>query len=266
MSAYHAKKRFGQNFLTDESVADRMATMACQRPNADVIEIGPGQGSLTVRLASAAHTVTAVEFDRDLVPSLQRKFADKANIEIIQADFLKYIPDSQRFPFFVLVGNIPYNITSPLLDWCVRFRQQIEKVVIMVQKELADRVTAAAGNRDWSPLSIFTQLHFDASYAFSVPPTAFRPQPKVTSAVIELIPHRREPETNLELFTRLVRASFKHRRKQLVNNLVPDILPDSSAVRDLLDHSDLPPDCRAEQVSIEQFFKLTHYLATDIIP
>lgn len=265
MAGYHPKKRLGQNFLISDHITDKIVSLACRDSNPDVIEVGPGQGALTVRLADSARSVTAVEFDRDLIQALGRRLSGKKNVSIINDDFLRMIPDPAQFGSFVLVGNLPYNITSPVLDWCVRFRNQIERVVIMVQKELADRVTAVPGGRDWSPLSIFTQLYFDASIAFEVPPSAFKPEPKVMSAVVELTGRDFEPDVDMSAFSSLVRAAFKQRRKQLVNNLVPDIVADSDAARNLLARADLAPDCRAEQVTTEQFFKLTRLLASDII-
>jgi 16S rRNA (adenine1518-N6/adenine1519-N6)-dimethyltransferase len=259
MSGYHAKKRLGQNFLISQSIIDRIVGLVVPGPGRPVIEIGPGRGALTVPLAKSGAEIWAVEFDRDLVGYLSKLLASHLNARVINADFLGFEPDPNQLPQFCLVGNLPFNITSPVIDWCVRYHKRITTAVLMVQDELAARLAGSPGSKDWSPLSIFTQLHFEVQRRFTVPPSSFQPAPKVTSAVITLAP--RTSVVHLpEGFETVVRTAFKHRRKQLVNNLVPGLVPDAAAARDLMAEVSLDPTTRAEQVTIEQFLELTRRL------
>ena len=259
MAGYRAKKRFGQNFLNSEQIARRIVGLL--EPGFPIIEIGPGRGALTVPLAETGQPLMAVEFDRDLIDYLEKITADYENVTVVNADFLTFKP-SENLTRFSVIGNIPYNITSPVIDWCIDRYDCLNQVVLMVQKELARRITSQPGGKDWSPLSIFTQLVFEAIYRFEVPPRAFTPPPEVTSAVIDLRPRPRELPADFAAFERVVRTSFQHRRKQLKNNLVPDIIPDDSTAYEIFQHTGLSRQSRAEEVSIDQFLKLTHYLVS----
>jgi 16S rRNA (adenine1518-N6/adenine1519-N6)-dimethyltransferase len=254
---YRAKKRFGQNFLSSEQIARRIVELL--EPGFPIVEIGPGRGALTVPLAEMGESLIAVEFDRDLINHLKKVTAGYGNVAVVNADFLTFEPPKDLVEFS-LIGNIPYNITSPVIDWCLRYRNRLHQVVLMVQKELARRITSQPGSKDWSPLSIFTQLAFETEYRFEVSPRAFIPPPEVTSAVVDLRPRSRELPADYAAFERVIRASFRHRRKLLKNNLVPDIIPDDTAAHDILEHIGLSGRSRAEQVTIDQFLKLTHYL------
>lgn len=257
MAAYHAKKRLGQNFLKSEKIIAKVTELIAPQAGESILEIGPGRGALTLPLADSGARVVAVEFDRDLCGYLNKLARRYDNIEIVNADFLEYDPAQNGLAAFKLVGNLPYNITSPVVDWCMRFQPRITGAVFMVQKELALRLSASAGNKDWSPLSIFTQTLFAVEFGFDVAPSHFRPPPQVTSSVVKLTP--RPPETSLpgEAFARVVRTSFKQRRKLLANNLVPEILPTGDEARQILIEAGLEPGCRAEQVTVEQFLSLT---------
>ncbi len=260
MTAYHAKKRLGQNFLVSTPIIESIIDQIAPRTGQTIIEIGSGRGALTVPLAESGARVVAVEFDSDVVPYLRKLMRRYDNVEIIHRDFLSFEPDPEGYPKFSLVGNLPYNITSPVLDWCVMRRDRVEHAVFMVQKEMALRIGASPGGRNWSPLSIVTQLHFDVSACFDVPPESFRPPPKVTSSVIKLVPRISERIEEYPIFERVVRASFARRRKQLKNNLVPAIVPDTATVTKVFDEVGLGADCRAEELSTESFLKLTKAL------
>ena len=262
MAPYHAKKRLGQNFLESEDVIRRVVELVDAKAEDTVIEIGPGRGALTLPLARTGAQVLAVEFDRDLIAYLEKLTGKFPNVEIINADFLRYEPDLDSIRRFTLVGNIAYNITSPVLEWCTRYRDRISRVVLMLQKELAARVCSKPGSRDWSPLAVFTQLHFDVRYCFDVPATSFRPEPKVSSAVITLSAMERTTETDLLSMQRVVRTAFKHRRKLLMNNLVPGIIPSASVAGEVAAELSLPDTCRAEEMSIDLFLKLTDCLVS----
>jgi len=260
--AYHPKKRLGQNFLESEDVIRRVLELVGANADATIIEIGPGRGALTLPLARTGARLLAVEFDRDLIGYLEKLTEKQTNVEIINTDFLRYEPDADSIPKFILVGNIAYNITSPVLEWCTRYRNRITRVVLMLQKELAARVCSQPGSRDWSPLTVFTQLYFDVRYCFDVPADSFRPEPKVSSAVVTLSAMERTIETDLTSMQKVVRAAFKHRRKLLMNNLVPDIIPSANVAGEIAAELSLSDTCRAEEMSIDLFFKLTDSLVS----
>ncbi len=257
MPGYHAKKRLGQNFLKSETVIKRVVETVAPIAGERIIEIGPGRGALTLALAESGAQIVGVEFDRDLSGYLNKLTRRYDNVEIVNADFLEFQPDPDRMPSFKLVGNLPYNITSPVIDWCMRYHDRITGAVFMVQKELALRLAASPGSKNWSPLSVFTQTLFDVEFGFDVSPASFRPTPKVISSVVRLAPHGSDVSPHGPEFTSVVRASFRQRRKLLVNNLVPDIVPDGDLARQLLTAAGLEPGCRAEQVTTEQFLSLT---------
>jgi 16S rRNA (adenine1518-N6/adenine1519-N6)-dimethyltransferase len=259
VAAYHAKKRLGQNFLTSDKIIQRIVDLTEAGPQSRVIEIGPGRGALTLPLAESGAELWAVEFDRDLIPYLSKLLRTFDRVRIVSGDFLEFVPDPRELPDFVLVGNLPYNITSPVIDWCVRYCDRIQKAVLMVQAELAARLAATPGSKDWSPLSIFAQTRFRVADQFLVSPKHFRPAPQVTSAVIELTPLPDRDDLP-PLFFDIVRASFKQRRKLLLNNLVPNIVADASALRKALEDCAIPATMRAEQMTVTQFLKLTLHL------
>lgn len=261
MSGYHAKKRLGQNFLISESVIDRIVGLANAVGCDNIIEIGPGQGALTKLLAASGKKITAVEFDRDLIPTLKRIETDFPNLSIANTDFLKFDPDDAGYDSFALVGNLPYNITSPVIDWAIGHRTRISGAVFMVQKEIAERLAAVPGSKAWSPLSIFTQLHFKVSLCFDVPPDCFRPVPEVISTVIELIRIDCMEIGDYSCFEKVVRRSFKQRRKKLINNLVPDIFVDRVQAEAIFLKLGLKENCRAEELSIDDFRRLSESLS-----
>ena len=260
MAAYHAKKRLGQNFLVSTTIIKKILDTAAPKSGQTVIEIGAGRGALTTGLAETGAQVTAVEFDTDMIGYLTRLLRKYDNVEILQQDFLTLEVDPERHGRIVLVGNLPYNITSPVIDWCLKYHGSLVRAVFMVQKEMADRIAASPGSKDWSPLSIFTQMSFDVERCFDVPPESFRPPPKVTSTVVTLTPRTPEKVEDHEALEAVVRASFVKRRKLLKNNLVPAIIPDNLQAEKVFGELDLAADSRAEQLSIEQFLKLTNAL------
>ena len=257
MAAYHAKKRFGQHFLTSSEVLSKIADLILGNKPDQIVEIGPGQGALTELLAESSAKITAVEFDRDMLARLTRKFDKSDNVSLVAQDFLKFDPNVSGLTRFTLAGNIPYNITSPVIDWCVTYRERINQAVLMVQREMADRLAAKPGGKNWSPIAILTQLHFDVTSMFDVPPEAFDPPPKVMSSVITLTPKEFPEISNYELFERIVRASFKQRRKLLSNNLVPHVIENEHDFLRILDEIGLDHKSRAEQLTTEHFLRLT---------
>jgi 16S rRNA (adenine1518-N6/adenine1519-N6)-dimethyltransferase len=261
MAAIRAKKQFGQNFLKSGSVVGRIILELRPRKTDKIVEIGPGKGALTLPLGHSGASVWAVELDRDLVEFLQPRLNGFNNVRLVNADFLKFKPRKYGIGQFKLIGNLPYNITSPVLDWCLRRHKDVELAVFMMQKELAARLAGSPGSKDWAPLSIFTQMYFEVEHCFNVAPHHFSPPPQVTSSVVRLVPRRPPPAVITPALERVVRTSFRHRRKQLINNLAGEILPDNGVAREIYADLGLPGTVRAEELSIEQFLKLTDALA-----
>lgn len=260
MAAYFAKKRLGQHFLTSEKIVSRMVDLISPKAEQTILEVGPGRGVLTLPLAESGANLWAIEFDRDLIGTLERLLGPYKNATLINKDFLAFHPEDYELQSFMLVGNLPYNITSPIIDWCIRYYDRIQMAVFMVQREMAWRITGSPGSKDWSPIGIFTQLHFDATYCFDVPQHAFTPPPEVVSAVIKLEPWPTIPKFNIEKLEKVVRASFTQRRKTLINNLVPNLIADSTKLKIILAQLDLTENCRAEELSIAQFARLSEIL------
>lgn len=251
-----AKKRLGQHFLTDQSILAKIADFI--PPQADtLLEIGPGRGALTSHLIGRARRIVAVEFDRDLIPQLHRQFARIPGFEILQQDILNVDLQKMSETPMIVIGNIPYNITSPLLDWACHNQQQIALLVLMVQRELACRMTAEPNSSDWSPLAIMTRLFFDSRLCFDVPPDCFDPPPKVWSSVVTLSPHPVRTGVDHARFRSLLGVAFGHKRKQLRNNLVPAVMT-AEQFSDWCRGLSLKETVRAEQLSIEQLLMLQH--------
>ncbi len=259
MSGYRAKKRLGQNFLKSQSVIDQMIELIDPGPGERIIEIGPGRGALTAALAASGANITAVEFDRDLIGYLTKLVGHYDNVEILNEDFLAYKP---TFDGFKLVGNIPYNITSPVVDWAVSHTDRIDRGYLMIQKEMAQRLASSPGSKDWSPIAILTQLHFDIATRFDVSPKHFQPPPSVVSTVIELIAKPTVEIADYDKFAELVRAAFSQRRKTLVNNLVPHLTEDRQMITGVIESLGLADRIRAEEISTAQFLELTELLVS----
>jgi len=260
MYALRPKKRLGQHFLKSPDIVRKIIDLVCPQAGQTIVEIGPGRGALTLPLVESGAEVVAVEFDRDAAQYLIRRSAKQSNLQVVNQDFLKFEPDRLGLTEFTLVGNLPFNITSPVIDWAISHRSMIERACFMVQKEMAARLSAAPSSKDWSPLSIFTQLHFEVVHCFDVAPEHFQPRPKVTSTVITLTPKEKIMIKRSAQFEKVVRTSFRHRRKLLVNNLVPDIIPQAQVAREVLHELGLPENCRAEQLTTAQFLTLTERL------
>jgi 16S rRNA (adenine1518-N6/adenine1519-N6)-dimethyltransferase len=207
------KKRFGQHFLNNKAILQHIVQLAHLRPEDLVIEIGPGKGSLTIALAGAVRRVIAIEIDRDLIPFLRANMPKK--VEIIEGDALEVaLP---REPFHI-VSNLPYNVTTPLFKRFIEHRNHICAATVMIQKEVAERLTAKPCTKAYGPLSVLVQYYANVIYGFTVPPGAFTPAPKVDSAVIRL--EWKPNVAEAKPFTDFVHETFSARRKTLVNNLL----------------------------------------------
>jgi 16S rRNA (adenine1518-N6/adenine1519-N6)-dimethyltransferase len=247
------KKRFGQHFLSDPTILRRIVRFSGIRPEDTVVEIGPGGGSLTAELSAVAKRVIAIEIDRDLIAPLAERVA--TNVEIIPADALEVDFAKLSSSAFHLVGNLPYNVATALFKRFIEFRRMILSVTVMIQKEVAERVTAKPSDAAYGPLSVLIQYYAAPEYGFTVSPGAFRPKPKVDSAVIRLEWRANVPDAHE--FTDFVQHAFGSRRKKLVNNLLR-VLSGSSReqIIEQLDKANVPPDARPENLSAEDFLRL----------
>lgn len=244
-------RRLGQHFLIRQSILERIAAAACPESTPTVIEIGPGKGALTTHLLEAAERVVAIEVDSVLVQYLRSKFRGQSRVEIIESDILK--TDLTRWGSVAIVGNLPYYITSPIIDQVVHARGLWSRAVFLVQKEVADRLTASPGTRDFGFLSVQTQFFANVEILFTVPPSAFRPPPKVDSAVVRLTPKHELPATDPRAFLQFVSRCFHQKRKTIRNNLL------AAYDKTLLDS--IPETARrAEQMPIPALIELMQQL------
>lgn len=254
MPSYHAKKRFGQNFLKSEKIIHKIIDTINPQKTETIIEIGPGRGALTLLLAKSGAKIIGVEFDRDVLGYLKKLLSEYDNVQIINEDFLEYQPDLEKFK---LIGNIPYNITSPIIDWMINNQSNIETSYLMMQKEMALRLSSKPDSKNWAPLSIMAQLYFDINLEFDIGPKNFQPAPKVMSSLVSFNTKEAIEIPNKEAFEKLVKQSFAQRRKLLINNLVPEITDDTDLLKKILTELEIDLKIRAEQISTELFLKLT---------
>lgn len=256
MSAPPARKRFGQHFLVQPAIAERIVALAGLSGDDTVLEIGPGRGALTRLLAAHCRRLLAVEVDRDLAAALRDTFSATAAVEILTADVLRVdLPTllGAAAPV-VAVANLPYNISTPVLFRLLDQPALFSRLVLMLQREVAERVCAAPGGKTYGALSVVVQVVATARIALRVLPTAFAPRPTVESAVVVIEPIRPPPLRAAELAAvrRLVRCAFSRRRKQLVNVLAP-LTPQPRA---LLEHLGVDPRRRAETLPPADFVRL----------
>ena len=236
-----ARQRLGQHFLTDQNILSRIAAEACDAGAPILIEIGPGKGALTEHLLRCALHVVGVELDSALAQGLMVRFPP---LEVVHADALHV--DLQRWPGAPVAGNLPYYVASPIISRVVRLRR---RAVFLIQKEVAERITALPGSRDYGYFSVDTQYFARATLLFTVQPGAFRPPPQVESAVVRLEPVDSLPQNDSDQFLRFVSLCFRHKRKTLRNNLA------AHYAKELLDPQ---PEVsrRAETLSLPEFASL----------
>jgi len=215
------KKNFGQNFLIDERVLQKIINSADINKNDTIIEIGPGIGTLTAELAKKARKVLAVQIDNTLIPILNDTLSEYNNIEIINADIMKFDIESviQKYENVKLTANLPYYITTPIIMNILEKGLDIKNITVMIQKEVAQRIQAKPSSKDYGSLSLIIQYYCTPHIAANVPRNCFIPRPNVDSAVISLIPHIKPPVDikNTDMFFKFIKAAFSMRRKTLVN-------------------------------------------------
>lgn len=252
MSGIHrARRRFGQNFLRDGRVIQRIINATNIMPQDTVVEIGPGQGALTGLLLPLCGRMIAIELDRDLAAVLRQRYADDG-LELIQQDALQVDLSALSTQPFRLLGNLPYNISTPLLFHFFAHLGAWRDAHIMLQKEVAERITAPPGDSGYSRLSVMSQFYARAEVLFDVPPEAFEPAPKVTSSIVRLTPV--EPPLSdaqqQRQFAELVKAAFAQRRKTLANNLKGRL------DRGAISRAGIDPGCRAQTLAVADFVRL----------
>ena len=256
MNTQHkARKRFGQNFLIDQQVIDQIVAAINPSSNDNLIEIGPGMAAITEHLVKLCPSMTLVELDRDLIEFLKRKLIDYPSVSIINGDALKtnfgefYQGEKLR-----LVGNLPYNISTPLLFHLLDTKEYIRDMHFMLQREVVDRLSASPGEKSYGRLSVMIQYHCRVMPLIPVPPSSFNPAPKVQSAVVRLTPYDEPPHKaeNPELLSKIVSLCFQQRRKTLKNCL------NSYAQYILSDRNTVDLTKRPEQLSVAEFVDLSN--------
>jgi 16S rRNA (adenine1518-N6/adenine1519-N6)-dimethyltransferase len=254
---HRARKRFGQNFLVDDRVVEQIVAAIAPGAGQRILEIGPGQAALTSRLAESDADLHLLEIDRDLAASLERQFSGQDHVHVhcgdaLQTDLAALCPDGP----LRLVGNLPYNISTPLIFHVLEWRDRIVDMHFMLQQEVVERMAASPGGKAWGKLSVMCQYHCSVTPLFNVPPEAFRPVPAVQSTFVRLLPHARPPVriTDFGRFEHLVTRAFSMRRKTLRNSL-----------RGLLDAAEISaagidPGQRPEQLGLADFAALAERL------
>ena len=275
LNKYHIvfQKKFGQNFLIDTHVLDKIIAAAQITKDDMVLEIGPGIGTMTQYLCENAGKVIAVEIDRTLVPILENDTLSEydnfriINEDVLKLDLKKLIEEENGGRPIKVAANLPYYITTPIVMKLLEERLPIDNITVMVQKEVAERMQAGPGSKDYGALSLAVQYYADAYIAANVPPNCFMPRPNVGSAVIRLTLHSEPPVKvrDEKLMFALIRASFNQRRKTLQNgiNNSPELNFSKESVSAALQQMGLPETVRGEALTLEQFAKLSDLLGKE---
>lgn len=266
---FHFQKKYGQNFLIDTHVLDKIIRAAEISSDDFVLEIGPGIGTMTQYLAEAAREVAVVEIDDKLIPILEETLKEYENVTIIHGDILKVdieglVREKNQGRPVKVVANLPYYITTPIIMGLLEGSAPVDSITVMVQKEVADRMKVGPGTKDYGALSLAVQYYARPEIVANVPPNCFIPRPKVGSAVIRLTRHQTPPvQVQDEGFLfRIIRASFNQRRKTLVNSLnnSPELQLTKEQVTKALEQMELPAAVRGETLTLEQFARLSELL------
>ncbi len=256
MREHQPRKRFGQHFLTSDDTIDRIVAAIAPQEDEVIVEIGPGRAAITVPLAGLATTLHAIEFDRDLVSTLRDRFSAQQNVIIHEADALKFDYAALGTKLRI-VGNLPYNISTPLLFHLLHFNDVIADMHFMLQKEVVERMAAVPGTKRYGRLTIMLGCHLEVVPLFDVPPSAFSPPPKVMSSVVRMRPIQ-QPAFDIKdagLLEKIVKEAFSRRRKTLRNAL------DGRASLEDFASAGLDPSQRPEQIPIAGWVRLANCLA-----
>ncbi len=264
------QKRFGQNFLIDAHVLEKIVSAAGITKDDCVLEIGPGIGTMTQYLAESAGQVIAVEIDTNLLPILADTLKDYSNVKVINQDILKVdinelVKEYNNGRPIKVVANLPYYITTPIIMGLFESNVPIDNITVMVQKEVADRMQVGPGSKDYGALSLAVQYYASPYIVANVPPNCFIPRPNVGSAVIRLTRYQEPPVQvkDPKLMFKLIRASFNQRRKTLQNGLnnSPEISFSKEEITKAIESLGVSPSVRGEALSLEQFAQLANYFA-----
>ncbi len=260
-STHRAKKRFGQNFLQDQNIIDRIVGSVRPKEDDNIVEIGPGLGAITKQILAITKKINVIELDRDIIPKLKFNCDGLGELNIIQSDALKV--DYNQFVVkepLRIVGNLPYNISTPLLFHLFNYLEQIKDMHFMLQKEVVLRMSAQAGSKVYGRLSVMTQSVCDTRMLFLVPPESFIPAPKVDSAIVYLTPRKNKLDiADRQLFAKIVTEAFNQRRKTLRNVWKNRI--DTDALETL----NIDPNLRPEKITLDEFVKVSNYLSSLMI-
>ena len=254
---HRARKRFGQNFLNDAGIIERIVRSIAPQAEDNLVEIGPGQGAITAPLLASCPTLQVVEIDQDLIPILLAQFANIPGFKIHQQDALNFDFGTlaQQQPLRI-VGNLPYNISTPLIFHLLSFQHKVQDMHFMLQKEVVERLAATPGSKHYGRLSVMTQYYCQVEHLFGVAPECFSPRPKVDSAIVRLSPHTTLPfiAEDKALLDKVVNLAFQQRRKTLRNSLKQWLSKETLA--------DLPVDTslRPENISLEGYVDISNYI------
>ena len=269
---FNFQKKFGQNFLIDTHVLDKIIAAAHIGPEDFVLEIGPGIGTMTQYLAEAAREVVAVEIDKNLIPILQDTLSDYNNVSVINDDILKVdirqmAEERNGGKPIKVVANLPYYITTPIIMGLLENEVPLGSITVMVQKEVADRMQTGPGSKDYGALSLAVQYYAEPYIVANVPPNCFMPRPAVGSAVIRLTKHEKKPVEvkNPAFMFKIIRASFNQRRKTLQNGLhnSSELQIPKEEVVNALEKMGLPAAVRVEKLTLAQFAMLSDLLTAN---
>lgn len=259
MSAHKARKRFGQNFLTDDNIIDKIVRHIVPQRDDLMVEIGPGQGALTRPLIDETDHLHAVELDRDLIALLEQQIHTRHltihSADALRFDFSELTHDTDKK--LRVVGNLPYNISTPLMFHLIKQLDIIQDMHFMLQKEMVVRLTSQPNTKHWGRLAIMVQYHCQADYLFTVPPTAFNPPPKVDSAIIRLTPHAEKSAIAEDemLFANLVNQAFTQRRKAIRNGIKSYLSAEE------IEAAGIDPGLRPEALNVAEFVQLANVAA-----
>ena len=270
------RKKYGQNFLIDGNILEKIVDAAEVGPEDTVLEIGPGIGTLTQYLAARAKAVIAVEIDKDLIPILEDTLSSYNNVTVYNEDIMKFDIDAcfralaADGTHFKVVANLPYYITTPVMMKILEGETAFEKMLFMVQKEVAERILAKPGTEDYGALSLAAAYHAEITLVGTVPPSCFLPRPKVDSALVrfDMAKEKRVPVRDETLLFQLIRASFNQRRKTLANGIknYEGLSFTREQVLRALEKMGLSETVRGETLSLEEFARLADLLAEDPMP
>jgi len=260
MTGQGKRKKLGQHFLVDTAIAHQIAEASGAAPGAEMVEIGPGKGALTGPLLETGASVTALELDQALFDHLSHTLGRNPRLKLVRVNALRFDFDSLPAPFRV-ASNLPYSVAVTIIKKLISHKARIAAMTLMTQAEVAQRLCAQAGEDGYGSLSVFVGYHCTAELLFTVPPSAFRPRPKVESAVIRLTPRLKPPVEvdDEEAFFGLVQTAFAHRRKTIKNNLAK-VWEDKAALAQAFDSAGVEPSTRAEEMTMKQFAALSRFL------